>query len=807
MADFQSHTTISLSKVIDAAQSGYALRPMPARAPNESAVQQSLTLNVVAVKNRQVLLQEPLSGTKLLIDKNAISLPSNTALARGDSLVLLSANQTVATFLLQKESQKQLPKLSGNALQNVTLSLNAQWPDLPASVLKKTSPLIINQIQLASNTSQANNLANAIVAIATHNKQPALPVHVTATALFINAPSLKSTSLGTTGIDKNLASMLQLQFKDAFGKGVSLNLPLLEKASNLLSAKVINELKSMLDSGQQVSVRFNANSPRHLVGAITAGQSAQTALSTQALSEINKMLASQKNGQLQQHISSLVMAPHSPNLHKGIVLNPTVQTLQSLGPSIKQSLTAGLNLLTPSAMQSAGILISQTQQNAQQINISLLAKPITVNINQDMLSAISKAGVGFNAITSAGLNDGAGRSYSAGRPANNNDVAAITGLAPTSSKNEKIGQFIPSQQLKAQLISYLEAHSKHTGKSAVALQSLQSSIYSELNQVLPRAQSATQTLPNLLAQLQKIGREGGAQLQQLIYQVSQQISNNISASDPMRAAMPDSFATELDEAMMSPQASQIKEQFAAPALLNLAGLPVQGINGAGNQSGLVNGLVAMLKASLQAKLLLQQPQLLNALAQSPQLAQVAQFAQISGLLQGKNKPTNHSAKLLQDLGRLDPKGNLIGELNKILSGHSLHKLSGAESSLQQQDSFYYTLPNMFSSQQNDIEVVIKREHSQPREKQSPGQQAWQLSMKLDVGKSGEVLAKVKLSQQKLDLNLYASNQGLKEKILHYLPHLNARLSALGLQVNQQCYLGKIPKTLHTTDYQVVQTYV
>jgi hypothetical protein len=30
---------------------------------------------------------------------------------------------------------------------------------------------------------------------------------------------------------------------------------------------------------------------------------------------------------------------------------------------------------------------------------------------------------------------------------------------------------------------------------------------------------------------------------------------------------------------------------------------------------------------------------------------------------------------------------------------------------------------------------------------------------------------------------------------------------LGLMVNPKCYVGKIPNTLHKTDYQLVQAYV
>lgn len=813
MANIQSTIIKPPSKVLDAAQPGYALRELPIRAPNANQTQ-VLTLSVLAVKNNHVLLQEQSSGQKLLIDKNALQGPSNASLVKGDSLILLSANQKTATFIVEKNTQHLPNRLSGNSLRNVASALHAQWPDISASMLKSASPVILNQLHIASNTQQAENLARGIVNLASAAGQPTLKVNTLAELSFLKTSHPFGQSLqGTQGItpsllDKSAANTLRLSI--ATGTSLTIDLPLNNKASSSIKSSVLSqivsaELKNLFASGQKVHVSFDANSQQKLITNIAPQNASTMSVSSSALNEINTLLRSQFPN-IKQALSPLVVSPQSTTLQKGIVIAPSAYNLNELGAGIKQNLIQGI---TANTLQNTSILINQSQQNTQQIQLSLLAKPVTINVDSAQLSRLNLHGAGAKNVDIAQLNSNLFTG--------NETYAASKAKTMVSEKPVSAGAVgavsVPSQLLKDQAFAFLAAKGNDPLAILSKLEALHSTIYRELNQVLPRAQGTTEALPSLLKQLHVIGKGASGELSQLISRVSQQVSMHMPNGDHAK----NSSASELtgglgsvggvgseygaDELLASQSPSNIKDMLSASVLPNVTGAPVQAIGAIGSQSGLLNGLVTMLQASLQAKLIAQQPQLLPSLLQSSQLAKL-----LPNIL-GKGKPTSGHSKLLQDLGKLDPRGNLIGELNKVLSGHSLHKLSSAETSLQHQDSFYYILPNMFSPQHKDIELIIKREREPCEQQEQQTQQAWQLNMKLDVGKSGDVLAKVKLANNNLDLNLYASNQTLKDTILKYLPHLNKRLESLGLQVKPKCFLGKIPDSLHKTNYQVVQTYV
>lgn len=776
MSDVQSTIISSLAKVIDSAQSGYAPKGLPSRVSNE-AQSHNITLTVLSAKNNQILLEEQVSGKKLLIDKSALQGASIVSLARGDSLVLVSSNSKYATFVVERNSQQSPNKLAGQALQNVSHSLSLQWPDVPANIIKKAHPVILNQLQLATNTQQAKNLANSIIAIAAKTGQPILAVNTTATVALIDA---KQT---TIDVNAQNVSGIRLNIDAGNKQAITLTIPL----TSALSQGVVTELKSKLFTNQQLSLSVDVNSKNGVLTNIRQKGQSKVQLSALAIKEINSALTGQFQ-QIKQHLSPLVLSPHSPNLHSGIAIAPTEQNLQALGPVIKLQITNGIS---KQALQSTRILLGQNPQNNNKIQISLVDKPVTLGILNSQLA-------------DAKINDS--------NAAKNNIIQQIhnTNASTTISQNGKVQATAssiyglteqPSKALHKKLIEILTLQGNTPSAITSKLANLQSAIYSEMNQVLPRSENMGSALPSILSQLQSIGKGAGPELKHLIAQVSMQIKNSLPGTESISGSIPTEFSDSLDEIALSPESRQIKDLLTTPTLPNINGAPIQSINGVNSQSSLVNGLVAMLQASLQAKLIAQQPQLLSTLLQS------SQFTQLIPKMMGLSKNTNAQSKILQDLSRLDPKSNLIGELNKVLSNHSLHKLSGAESSLQNQDSFYYTLPNMFSPQHKDIEIVIKREQQAQREKDQKVQQAWQLSMKLDIGESGEVLAKVKLLNENVDLNLYASNQLLKEKILDNLPYLNRRLESLGLSVKPQCYLGKIPNTLHKTDYQVVQTYV
>ena len=79
-------------------------------------------------------------------------------------------------------------------------------------------------------------------------------------------------------------------------------------------------------------------------------------------------------------------------------------------------------------------------------------------------------------------------------------------------------------------------------------------------------------------------------------------------------------------------------------------------------------------------------------------------------------------------------------------------------------------------------------------------------MKLVVADLGELLTKVKLNESKLEIDFYASNEVLKNRVNDCTPLLIKRLAAFGISLSATaCQLGKIPDSLMTKPYQLVQT--
>lgn len=817
MQNVHANIINSLAKVIESAQPGYPPKSLLSGTPIE-AQSHSLTLTVLSAKNDHILLEEQISGKKLLIDKSALQGTNNTQLVRGDSLVLVTSNNKFATFIVQKNSQQNPNKLNGQPLQNVSHSLSLQWPDIPVNVIKKTQPLILNQLQLATNTQQAKNLANSIISIASKTGQPIVALSTTGSAVFIgkNHNIIDET--------KSVATGLRLNIDVSHRQSLALTIGLTSK----LPLEVVTELKNKLSNKQTLNISLDVNSNSQVLTNIKSTGQNPINISALAIKEINNALRAQFQ-QIKQRLTPLVLSPQSTNLQMGIAIAPTEQNLHDLGPVIKQQITQGISKY---ALQNTRVLLGQSPQNHNKIQISLIDKPVTIAIlnsqlaeakfNDSAFSSNSARKVNTEASVfirsgTAMFNEGATNKHNGGLTSvgkftsdgfqQSQDNAKLSTEIPVNKRAlataEQVGaaNHQPSKALHNKLIEMLTQQGNSMSATTIKVANLQSAIYREMNQLLGHAENMGKALPSLLSELKTIEKGAGPELKHLIAQVSVQIKNHLPARESVAGLIPLEFADTLKEIGLSPDNRQIKEILTTPTFPNINAAPIQAISGVNTQSGLINGLITMLQASLQAKLISQQPQLLSALLQS------TLFTQMIPKIIGHSKMKGTPSKILQDLNKLDPKSNLIGGLNKVLSNHSLHKLIASESTLQNQDSFYYTLPNMFSPQHKDIEIVIKREQLAQREKDQKIQQAWQLSMKLDIGDSGEVLAKVKLLNENLDLNLYASNQKLKEKILDNLPFLNRRLVSLGLSVKPQCFLGKIPNTLHKTAYQVVQTYV
>ncbi|AEP30597.1 flagellar hook-length control protein FliK [Brumicola nitratireducens] len=217
-------------------------------------------------------------------------------------------------------------------------------------------------------------------------------------------------------------------------------------------------------------------------------------------------------------------------------------------------------------------------------------------------------------------------------------------------------------------------------------------------------------------------------------------------------------------------------------------------------SGFLSGLVTLLQVSLASKLQRQSNK--QASKMQDQIPDV-----IKSIV--PNVTSAQSAKLLSDFRQFDAKHTLSAEVAKMLFSHQNHKLKSIESSLQGQDQLYYALPNVFDKNADDIELLVKRETRENKNSDNnEGSSSWYLTMKLDVGPLGQMLAKTQLKDDEIKLQLYTSTTELKNKAYDMLPFLQRRLSALGINLTEKsCQLGKIPKQLKTEHYQVFETQV
>lgn len=242
-------------------------------------------------------------------------------------------------------------------------------------------------------------------------------------------------------------------------------------------------------------------------------------------------------------------------------------------------------------------------------------------------------------------------------------------------------------------------------------------------------------------------------------------------------------------------ASQIKQLLSASTLPLSA---VQLVSPPASQ-GLLSGLVTLLQVSLASRLLRNQP------SQAERLAQILPAIFSAA---GKEQTPANPVKTLQEFGQLEQRGQLVREISRLLADHQSNKLTNAEKLLQGQESFYYSLPNLFGDKFNNIELLIKREeqNKQGEQQKANATKTWQLTMKLSVGELGELLSKAKLRPDHVEIDFYASNDQVNHQVMNFMPLLKRRLATLGIEVTKsQCQLGKIPTTLADRPYQLFQT--
>ena len=219
-------------------------------------------------------------------------------------------------------------------------------------------------------------------------------------------------------------------------------------------------------------------------------------------------------------------------------------------------------------------------------------------------------------------------------------------------------------------------------------------------------------------------------------------------------------------------------------------------------SGMMAGLINLLQVSLSARLNRQNNTAQEKITQS--------LSNILGRATTANTASKSQPQSLKELSSLEQKHNLSKLVGELAKQHSSQKLQNAERTLQGQEAMHYVLPFQTAENQPQAELLIQKEpqdeSQQSREKSA--NKAWLLTMKLPIGALGEILTKSKVTEDKVEVDLYTSTEELKNHTLNYLPLLKTRLKSLGIELEVgRCERGNIPEKLAKNPYQLVETRV
>ena len=217
-------------------------------------------------------------------------------------------------------------------------------------------------------------------------------------------------------------------------------------------------------------------------------------------------------------------------------------------------------------------------------------------------------------------------------------------------------------------------------------------------------------------------------------------------------------------------------------------------------SNFVQGLVALLQLSLAGRALSRQPSL-KVQIDSPDSIISKTITNTSG--------SAPSSRVAQDVANLDSRTNLLANLKTLLANHQHSKVAQAENRVQGQDSFFYALPSV-SQHYAPAELLVQREPDRQHGKEDKDgeKRLWNVTMKLDIGDAGQLLAKSKIDTDTITIDLYTSNETVLTRVADTLPYLERRLADLGLNVEKMSFQrGHIPETLNKRPHQIFETRV
>ncbi len=214
----------------------------------------------------------------------------------------------------------------------------------------------------------------------------------------------------------------------------------------------------------------------------------------------------------------------------------------------------------------------------------------------------------------------------------------------------------------------------------------------------------------------------------------------------------------------------------------------------------MQGIISMLQISLASKALQRSPSLKQQIDNPSHI-----IAKTIGMTDVKTPPS----RVLQDFASADSKGVLLDSLKTLLANHQHNKLASAEARINGQDNFYYIIPSLSeNTQPPELRIYREPESKEHKNTQKGKRKLWNITMKLDVGELGQLLAKSKINNNDITLDFYTSNKVLMTKVADTLPYLKRRLTEIGIIVDSTSVQQvAIPASLEQRPHHIFETRV
>jgi hypothetical protein len=753
-----------------------------------SHAKESVSFTVLSANTNQIVLQDNANKQRFSLPTSALS--ADLMPKGGDTLVLINANDAKLSFRLIPAAVA-APSAEGQAVKlpiTYNRPLIDSWPGINPSVVSKVPLSVSAQTSVELNDPSLTQLAKILSQNAVKLGQPSieLPVLGKVTALQQVSPL-------------NTIALVKLPPLGTGNKPVAITLPLPKS------------LQAMVKIGSNIEIVLSPNQKDAAIQSVKVPNGA--VFSTAELRAVNTANP-QLNQKIQQISASILFTSAvQSSSQKSAVPQNYVQALNSnvlnilpknFSAQIKQSLPA-------EQLNDARLVVSIEKAHSprvegakalSQVVLTVVAKPQMIQIATQSISSESVSRIVGSALETP--------SISAQSKQNVNELAT-TGSKSEATDAIRLNSKEPADMTQTTKRALFEQLTQRLPANELA--ALSPKLQMALNHTLSHSEPSAPVMRNVVATLETIINSASKETRALLQPLQLQLRTILGGTATEVTKLP------MEQSLIKPSSALEKTGLLTPEIPDIlrATMSAQAVTQitqstqTASQNSFVEGLVSLLKLSLAAKL--------SAAPQANNPAKTADLAPNIAAFVGniiKQNPTKperiNPTRVLQDISMSDPRGSLISEIGKLLNSHNTQKLRSAEASLQGQDTFYYSLPNIFSPEGDDIEIVIKREKDRPTQQQEAAVGAtWKLDMKLDAGNHGTVLAKttfnMRAENQGIDLHLYASSEALKSRVLKYLPMLHKRLEALGITINsQKCDVGKVDTSLFKTQLNVMHTY-